>query len=308
MSNANISRIYNNYLHSLSILLPFESRIETPEQEARFTEVLTELVQTHAQTIPVLAKGFLECNRYISPVEVTKFLDKHLRARIGTRLVAEQHIALHYQAQEPDSAYVGVVDTAMKPAAIIQQSADFVAEICELRYGIRPKLEIDGQVDVQFGFVPVHLEYIATELLKNAFRATVESGKEKEPVVVTVAAAPIDGVDDDARITLRIRDQGGGIGKDVLPDIWTYNFTTFSSHDTPGSDDTGSGSGHTTTMDALNAISNASGHTSTIAGLGYGLPLSRAYAEYFGGGLSVQSLYGWGTDVYLNLRGVPTKE
>jgi len=46
------------------------------------------------------------------------------------------------------------------------------------------------------------------------------------------------------------------------------------------------------------------GGTSSIAGLGYGLPLSRAYAEHFGGGIQVQSLYGWGTDVYLRLRGV----
>jgi signal transduction histidine kinase len=37
---------------------------------------------------------------------------------------------------------------------------------------------------------------------------------------------------------------------------------------------------------------------SSIAGLGYGLPLSRAYAEYFGGGIAVQSLYGWGCVSY----------
>jgi hypothetical protein len=32
--------------------------------------------------------------------------------------------------------------------------------------------------------------------------------------------------------------------------------------------------------------------------------LGRAYAEYFGGGIAVQSMWGWGTDVYLSLRGV----
>ena len=42
--------------------------------------------------------------------------------------------------------------------------------------------------------------------------------------------------------------------------------------------------------------------------LGYGLPLGRAYAEYFGGGIAVQSLWGWGTDVYLSLRGVGRME
>lgn len=96
-------------------------------------------------------------------------------------------------------------------------------------------------------------------------------------------------------VTIRIRDRGGGIAADVLPNIWSYSFTTFNEdpHELPGSND-----------DALNAISQAGSGSSSIAGLGYGLPLSRAYAEYFGGGIAVQSLYGWGTDVYLRLKGV----
>ena len=32
----------------------------------------------------------------------------------------------------------------------------------------------------------------------------------------------------------------------------------------------------------------------TIAGLGYGLPMSRLYARYFGGSLDFKSLDGWG--------------
>lgn len=32
----------------------------------------------------------------------------------------------------------------------------------------------------------------------------------------------------------------------------------------------------------------------TIAGLGYGLPMSRLYARYFGGSLDLFSLDGWG--------------
>ena len=39
-----------------------------------------------------------------------------------------------------------------------------------------------------------------------------------------------------------------------------------------------------------------------IAGYGFGLPLSRVYARYFGGDIHVQSMHGYGTDVYLNLN------
>ncbi len=37
-------------------------------------------------------------------------------------------------------------------------------------------------------------------------------------------------------------------------------------------------------------------------GYGFGLPTSRAYAEYLGGSLKIESLQGLGTDVYLRLR------
>jgi signal transduction histidine kinase len=335
VSNPNISKIYNNYLHSLSTLLPYNSRtISTLEDEIRFTSVLSDLVDTHAQTIPTLARGFLECRRYINPADVTKFLDEHLHARIGTRLVAEQHIALHLSSQPhqdagsstppPDnsSSYIGVIDTALQPAKIIDSCGHFVSEICELKYGVRPTWIIDGEPSTTFAFVPVHLEYIITELLKNAFRATVESGRSHEPVVITIAAEPesrtstsekglsahpenddnppIKPFEDSAPgVTIRIRDRGGGIGPEVLPNIWSYSFTTFSDKDELPGQTPGNGN-----IDALNVISGAGGEGSSIAGLGYGLPLGRAYAEYFGGGIAVQSLYGWGCDVYLRLKGL----
>ncbi|KAI9798492.1 MAG: hypothetical protein M1833_004759 [Piccolia ochrophora] len=363
VSNPHISKIYNNYLHSLSTLLPYtERRINTLEDESTFAEVMADLVQTHSNTIPILARGFLECRKYISPLDVTHFLDEHLRARIGTRLIAEQHLALHFSslphrslagdsaaAHYPTSdSYIGVIDTALQPASIIHNCGAFVSEICELKYGVRPSLVIDGQADTTFTYVPVHLEYIITELLKNAFRAVVETGKEREPVVITIAAAPAEPADnlagklvdqgdvtgklgdgkgsydssvedktgfiqrlDDAApgVTIRIRDRGGGISPEHLPNIWSYSFTTFSDDELPnsagggggGSGGVNAGNGN---IDALNAISGAGGGSSSIAGLGYGLPLGRAYAEYFGGGIGVQSMWGWGTDVYLDLRGV----
>jgi signal transduction histidine kinase len=341
VSNPNISRIYNNYQHSLSTLLPWQGRtISNLEDEIRFTEVLAELVQTHTDTIPILARGFLECRKYISPSEVTRFLDEHLRARIGTRLVAEQHIALHFSSTphfDPAASptpcpehpsYIGVIDTALRPASTVDSCGGFVADICELNYGVRPQWIVDGEPDTTFAFVPMHLEYIITELLKNAFRATIENGMNREPIVITIAPEPpevkppkrqdqlhleppkesrgafgrdaIAPLDDNAPgVTIRIRDRGGGISSDILPNIWSYSFTTFTeSDDVPGSGSWGSGD------DALSVISNANNGNSTIAGLGYGLPLSRAYAEYFGGGIAVQSLHGWGTDVYLRLKGL----
>ncbi|KAF2842624.1 alpha-ketoacid dehydrogenase kinase [Patellaria atrata CBS 101060] len=360
VSNPHVSKIHNNYLHSLSTLLPWaETEINTLEDEIKFTEVMADLVHTHANTISILARGFLEARKYISPSEVTRFLDEHLRARIGTRLIAEQHIALHFSSQPhrelenesthdnhgnnyDGSSYNGVIDTQLCPASIIRHCEGVVGDICELKYGVRPRIIINGEPEYTFAHIPVHLEYIITELLKNAFRATIERGMEREPVEITIAPLPelsvsnsghkgiknsMQGNTDEASkslgsdtkghidgdelirpleestpgVTIRIRDRGGGISPENYGHIWDYSFTTFNEDQIS---DTLSGNSEGN-IDALTTISGSSGvDANSLAGLGYGLPLGRAYAEYFGGGIAVQSLWGWGTDVYLSLRGV----
>ncbi|KAI0198923.1 branched-chain alpha-ketoacid dehydrogenase [Astrocystis sublimbata] len=341
VADVDVSAIYGNYLHSLSTLLPWQHRtISNLDDEIRFTSVLAELVATHQNTIETLANGFRRCQKYISPQDANRFLDTHLRTRIGTRLIAEQHIALHYSSdahfdprasptpcpENPD--YIGVIDTALSPARTVDDCAADVAEQCELQYGKRPEWVIDGEPETVFTFVPSHLSYIVTELLKNAFRATVEnkSTKNREPVVITIAPEPSDTgppsltldppaaekgafrvdairpLDDNAPgVTIRIRDRGGGIAPDVVPKIWSYSFTTYNQFGDDGASDSGP-YGANGGLGVLSA--NGMGHNNPIAGLGYGLPLSRSYAEYFGGGISVQSLFGWGTDVYLRLKGV----
>ncbi|KAF2222831.1 branched-chain alpha-ketoacid dehydrogenase [Elsinoe ampelina] len=352
VANPHVSKIHNNYVHSLSTLLPYaERKIESLEEEVQFTGVMADLVQTHSNTISILARGFLEARKYISPQEVTKFLDEHLRARIGTRLIAEQHIALHLSSKPHSelsdddshtncSSYIGVIDTALRPSDVIRQCENTVGEICELKYGVRPTITIDGVPDTTFAHIPMHLEYIMTELLKNSFRATIENSAERTPIQITVAPAPGDqatneaGVSSTAQgwadrasgsngpavsassnimpletstpgITIRIRDRGGGISPENYSKLWNYGFTTFNEDqilETIAANNGGGGGGN---VDALNAISGiGGGGGSSLAGLGYGLPLGRAYAEYFGGGIAVQSLLGWGTDVYLSLRGV----
>ena len=346
VSNPHIAKIYNNYMHSLSTLLPYSNRsIQTLEEEIQFTEVMADLVQTHSNTIPTMARGLLESRRYIAPDIVTRFLDEHLRARIGTRLIAEQHIALHLSSQCHDTSktfsaadpaatsHIGVIDTALRPADIVRQCEAFVGEICELKYGVRPTVVITGEAETRIAHVPTHLEYILTELLKNAFRATVEQGQEREPIEVTIAAdrpatnvSPTAGqhstqtkdevTSDSARVqvdsstpgvTIRIRDRGGGISPVAYPNIWAYSFTTFNDDEVPSPSSPPAAAtmnSRNGNSDALNAISGSGGDTSSLAGLGYGLPLGRAYAEHFGGGIWVQSLWGWGTDVYLKVRGL----
>jgi pyruvate dehydrogenase kinase 2/3/4 len=48
--------------------------------------------------------------------------------------------------------------------------------------------------------------------------------------------------------------------------------------------------------------------SSPLAGLGYGLPISRNYARYFGGDLHVMSMEGYGTDSFIYLPRLGDRE
>lgn len=91
-----------------------------------------------------------------------------------------------------------------------------------------------------------------------------------------------------AKITknYRISDRGGGIPHAVLPKVMHYNFTTAEES-----------TEQRLAVDPLGNIVDASnpGSGSTMSpmhGFGFGLPTSRAYAEYLGGSLTIQSLQG----------------
>ncbi|KAI6043114.1 histidine kinase-like ATPase [Pisolithus marmoratus] len=256
----------------------------------------------------------------MSPAQISNFLDGAIRNRISVRLIAEQHISLSrvLEAQPelgPTSNY-GIVDMACSPAAMIKMCGDFVGELCEATLGAAPTIVIDGHPDTTFAYVPVHLEYILTEILKNAFRATVEhhykqfgntSTRPIPPITVTISPPPSPY---SPFLSLRIRDQGGGVSPSNMARIFSYAFTT-AGHASPDDDHVGGSAavGEGTSGGEGNLFGEITGKglqvgLGTIAGLGYGLPMSRLYARYFGGSLDLFSLDGWGSDVFVKLRSV----
>lgn len=206
--------------------------------------------------------------------DIKRFLDDMIRARIGIRLIAEQAISLREQRHEhetssvdtPHDDIVGVVHTELRPADLIKTCASFVQELCDVNYGSSPEVVINGQTDTTFTYVPVHLEYILCELLKNSVRATVEQsqkmgrsalnphgdGSDRRPSSTSRESGNsvvIVNQDDDQdvtkrpndfghppvevtiaqgehEVTIRIRDHGGGISREDFDAIFDYSFTT----------------------------------------------------------------------------------
>ncbi|RIB16004.1 mitochondrial branched-chain alpha-ketoacid dehydrogenase kinase-domain-containing protein [Gigaspora rosea] len=290
-TNPYIKKVYQLYFDSFELICNFPEITEEKTDE-KFADMLAQIVANHSENIPTLAKGFQECKKYMPAQDITSFLDDMINARIGIRLIAEQHISLH-NARDPN--VIGIIDSQTSPARLIQSCANWVRELCEGHYGSSPEIIIDGQIDTTFTYVPVHLEYIISEVLKNAYRATVEySSKIKRnhhpQIVATISKG-------ENNIGIRIRDQGGGVAPEDLPSIFDYSFTTV-----PQDEDSHA--------DVDNILSNVSrramqtGLGGPIAGLGYGLPLARIYATFFGGSLNLISLHSYGCDLFLRLNDI----
>ncbi|KAK9447706.1 branched-chain alpha-ketoacid dehydrogenase kinase [Limtongia smithiae] len=333
MLNPNISTVYHKYLVSLhqihqstTTTTGVVANLSTAEENDDFVAALERMMDAHTDAVPVLAKGVSESSSYITPVHANRFLDAHMRDRISVRLAASHHIALtrdtnaalgyrhdkHHHHHERLDRYVGVVDTKLRPSQMCLEVGAFLSELSDLQYGVRPGIEVVVGEDVEVAYVPDHLEYILTEIIKNAFRASVEYAQGLTPTAEYRAkmsgghngSASSSSVSTRLKkvqativrtatgVQIRLRDQGGGIADRDLHRIWGYAESTF--------DEDVRDEGFKTLNAPPPSVTGIGG--SSMGGLGYGLPLSRAYAEYFGGNLKLESIYGWGTDAYITIN------
>ncbi|KAH9813612.1 branched-chain alpha-ketoacid dehydrogenase [Melampsora americana] len=237
-----VMSIYTDALNGLRELLP----ITSIKDNTKFVNKLEKMIEDEANVIPLFAKGFQECKRYLSEDQIGSFLDKAIRARLSIRLLAEQHISL---SKGSESSKIGIIDTQLKIRESIDRSARFVSDLCHGTYGTSPDWILQGDLNAKACFVGIHLEYVLTEILKNAFRATVERQLQlKEPsnlppVEITTSVyeptpvqphpaelIPSNKSSNDL-LCIRIRDYGGGIRPSDFEKIFSYAFTTVGQHE-----------------------------------------------------------------------------
>lgn len=141
--------------------------------------------------------------------------------------------------------------------------------------------------NLTFAYVPGHIHHVVFELVKNSLRAVADRYKDSDVPAPAIRVVLAEGSED---VCIKISDEGGGIPRSGLKNIWTYLYSTA---DSPLKDmefsDAGAGSAPV-----------------VLAGYGYGLPLSRLYCRYFGGDLQILSMDGYGTDAYVHLNRLGT--
>lgn len=272
-----------------------EPGVQWPLEVQQYNELVTKTLQNikarHDGVVATVAQGVVEWKQsefHVSDSdEVQTFLDRFYMSRIGIRMLIGQHIALNMDRGIRDD-FVGIICTDTNVKEITQTAIDNARFICEDWYGLFEAPQVilhSNDENINFLYVAGHLSHMIFEVVKNSLRAVVESyGVECEnfpPVKVIIAQGEED-------ITIKISDEGGGIPRRSVDKVWTYMYTT--AKETP----------------SLELDTSRSEFKAPMAGFGYGLPVSRLYARYFGGDLKLISMEGYGTDVYLHLNRLST--
>ena len=109
------------------------------------------------------------------------------------------------------------------------------------------------------------------ELIKNSLRASVENNKNSIRIIIS-------GEDD---VIIKISDRGKGIPYADLEKVWYYSYTTMKKN---------------YYNDFVNPEKDC-----PMAGYGLGLSISRSIIKFLGGNISLMSMEGYGTDIYISI-------
>jgi pyruvate dehydrogenase kinase 2/3/4 len=215
---------------------------------------------------------------------------------------------------------VGEVFLRCNAKEVVERCGKEVASLARHAYGadaVIPEIKLEGHLEATFPYVLSHLEYIIGELLRNSVQAVVEGnpvGAIPPPIEITICEAP-------QHVIIRVSDQGGGIPREIVPDLWSFskgprshqrleNLThvpkmaaTLQELRVPSETLAQQGQSHGSHDSSLSSLSSRPPNLR----LGMGLPLSRIYAEYWAGSLEIQSLRGYGVDAFLQISKLGNK-
>ncbi|KAL8718315.1 MAG: hypothetical protein Q9225_004527 [Loekoesia sp. 1 TL-2023] len=310
--------------------------IRTVEDNDRFCKIISQTLQEHLTVIPKLAMGIIECQSLMRPEETDNF-DTDVVKRISRRVIAEQHLALtetfhslwHFpdakqQQHDPNADFVGEVFLRCNAKEVVEECSQRAKSLAREAFGsdsVLPEVKLEGHLEATFPYILSHLQYIVGELLRNSMQAVIErSGHlpEPPPVQVLICEAP-------QHVIIRISDQGGGIPKDILPNLWSFGkgprshmhlenllqvpkmaatMQELKASDPSAGDIVQDGVGDRRSIDG--SLSSLTSRPPNLR-LGMGLPMSRVYAEYWAGSLELHSLEGYGVDAFLQISKLGNK-
>jgi len=300
LQQPSVQDIISQYAQSFAEVLQFENRQPDYKSYEEFNRLLTDLRLRHQDTVPHMANA-LQSMKEAGKLSISTsdqmnmviqyFLDRLYMSRISIQMLISHHKALFCPEESKDSpiGMTGTIDPNCDVVKVAEAAYENAAFLCESIYMDVPKLKLTAKDlttstsagNVDFPYIPNHLHHMFFEVFKNSMRATMES-HEGEDVVPEIEVLVIKSEED---VCIKICDQGGGISRRVSDNVFLYLYTSATRAQVSQLS-----MGGTTSVDT------------PMHGLGYGLPLSRLYARYFGGDMKQVSVDGHGTDTFIYLQ------
>ncbi|RLN63713.1 hypothetical protein BBJ29_005648 [Phytophthora kernoviae] len=259
-------------------------------------------------------------------------LDKFFLGRIGIRMLIGHHV----KSLEHTGGRVHLVNAEQ----VVRDACERARRLCVQYCGVAPPVQIRAtpNADMPFMYVESHLHHMVFELVKNSMRATVEhhqaralkprgkvnrfervmnpdspslgfyipsvedaagvkvfpdsskyqAGDELPPVEIVICKGSED-------LTVKVSDEGGGVPRSRWNKMWHYGYSTSPLCPPIDSD-------------------NYPTYREHFSGGGYGLPMARLFARYFGGEVIFSSLEGSGSTAFIqahrlgtNMESVPLR-
>ena len=287
-------KVFKDYSRSFDILSKEQRPLDLPESVAYNTVVL-DLIKMNADLLTSLSQGVANC-RTVMSFEETLRLDKMVHQFIGYRLsrrfLAANHAAVydHFISSKAPPGEVGVFHRAAPISVVVNSAAEEAQELCHAEFGQFPELYIDEGQDITLFCVPVNLQAVLVEVLKNSMKATVErhgNNPTMPPVRCSISK------NKQGTAILCLSDSGGGMSASNVASLWRYGTSGRTILDTHGK------VRDYKSKESLLGIRDM--HTQRLSGYGFGLPLSKARTNYFGGDLWVRNMEGHGVDTFIKM-------
>jgi len=285
------------YRQSFVQLLEYEEQ----DKHNRFTDALVSIRDRHADVVMQTATAIMEMKESADLVandeaNVQYFLDRFYMSRISIRMLINQHTLLF--GPNNDTRHIGCIDPRCDITRVVKDAYQNARFLCEGYYMNSPEMELvthaprapdsedtpagdtTGSQALTVAYVPSHLYHMLFELFKNAMRAVVEHHEHADvlpPLKVLLVAGKED-------LSIKLSDQGGGIPRSSMDYLFNYMYST-----------------------APTVGGSADSTSPPLAGYGYGLPVSRLYARYFQGDLTLMSAEGYGTDALVCLKAMASE-
>lgn len=197
------------------------------------------------------------------------------------RMFSNRFSALLFGEIPQQGRHIGCIDPLCDPGSVVLDAYENARYLCDQYYLASPELKltqhngVDGDAPIRIVYVPSHLYHMLFELFKNSMRAVMEHHGDDCMDIPPIEVTIVNGRED---ISVKLSDRGGGIPRSHVEQLFKYMYST------------------------APKPSPSHLHTVPLAGYGYGLPISRLYARYFQGDLTLYSCEGYGTDALIYMK------